>query len=168
MANPLFQIGTAKVITFFESANFQKNFSKFFDSSLWKIFCSPRFRKGTQSSFTAGLEHKIFLNFWWKILENSKKVLPLQSRLKKRGWPSAEEAGFFSAKFEKFIEKTDKISTSKYRETKNRERWFLWKLNKSVRRELRVLKDIQRRVWSWLRMNASGRLNTCKSRGSGE
>ena len=25
---------------------------------------------------------------------------------------------------------------------------------------------IQRRVWSWLRMNASGRLNTCKSRGS--
>ena len=29
------------------------------------------------------------------------------------------------------------------------------------------LKDIlQRRVWSWLRMNASYRLNTCKSRGS--
>ena len=26
---------------------------------------------------------------------------------------------------------------------------------------------IQWRVWSWLRMNASGRLNTCKSRGSG-
>ena len=26
----------------------------------------------------------------------------------------------------------------------------------------------QRRVWSWLRMNASDRLNTCKSRGSGE
>jgi len=25
--------------------------------------------------------------------------------------------------------------------------------------------SIQRRVWSWLRMNASGRLNTCKSRG---
>ena len=25
---------------------------------------------------------------------------------------------------------------------------------------------IQWRVWSWLRMNASGRLNTCKSRGS--
>ena len=25
----------------------------------------------------------------------------------------------------------------------------------------------QRRVWSWLRMNASDRLNTCKSRGSG-
>ena len=27
-------------------------------------------------------------------------------------------------------------------------------------------KIIQWRVWSWLRMNASGRLNTCKSRGS--
>ena len=25
----------------------------------------------------------------------------------------------------------------------------------------------QRRVWSWLRMNASDRLNTCKARGSG-
>ena len=30
-----------------------------------------------------------------------------------------------------------------------------------------IFKDIlQRRVWSWLRMNASYRLNTCKSRGS--
>ena len=27
---------------------------------------------------------------------------------------------------------------------------------------------LQWRVWSWLRMNASGRLNTCKSRGSGD
>ena len=27
---------------------------------------------------------------------------------------------------------------------------------------------LQWRVWSWLRMNASGRLNTCKSRGSRE
>ena len=26
--------------------------------------------------------------------------------------------------------------------------------------------NLQWRVWSWLRMNASGRLNTCKSRGS--
>ena len=31
---------------------------------------------------------------------------------------------------------------------------------------LRSIKFIQWRVWSWLRMNASYRLNTCKSRGS--
>ena len=32
----------------------------------------------------------------------------------------------------------------------------------------RIIKQFkQRRVWSWLRMNASDRLNTCKSRGSG-
>ena len=31
----------------------------------------------------------------------------------------------------------------------------------------RIIKQFkQRRVWSWLRMNASDRLNTCKSRGS--
>ena len=28
--------------------------------------------------------------------------------------------------------------------------------------------NLQWRVWSWLRMNASGRLNTCKSRGNRE
>ena len=31
---------------------------------------------------------------------------------------------------------------------------------------INYLKFIQWRVWSWLRMNASGRLNTCKSRGN--
>ena len=37
-----------------------------------------------------------------------------------------------------------------------------------LRLELRFIQNyfLQWRVWSWLRMNASGRLNTCKSRGS--
>ncbi len=36
----------------------------------------------------------------------------------------------------------------------------------SARNWLGSKSHLQRRVWSWLRMNASGRLNTCKSRGS--
>ena len=56
---------------------------------------------------------------------------------------------------------------SKYREKYN--------LSRSVDSFVRIEKCqwqaksyiiIQWRVWSWLRMNASGRLNTCKSRGS--
>ena len=35
---------------------------------------------------------------------------------------------------------------------------YFWKKKRQYKK--------QRRVWSWLRMNASGRLNTCKSRGS--
>ena len=35
--------------------------------------------------------------------------------------------------------------------------WIFWKKYKDI---------LQWRVWSWLRMNASYRLNTCKSRGS--
>ena len=35
--------------------------------------------------------------------------------------------------------------------------WIFWKKYKGI---------LQWRVWSWLRMNASYRLNTCKSRGS--
>ena len=39
--------------------------------------------------------------------------------------------------------------------------------NNGFRSEDMIKQFKQRRVWSWLRMNASDRLNTCKSRGSG-
>ena len=39
-------------------------------------------------------------------------------------------------------------------------------LNLSIFLLLILFKVIQWRVWSWLRMNASGRLNTCKSNGN--
>ena len=38
--------------------------------------------------------------------------------------------------------------------------------NNGFRSEDMIKQFKQRRVWSWLRMNASDRLNTCKSRGS--
>ena len=37
---------------------------------------------------------------------------------------------------------------------------------KGIGNSSRHITNIQRRVWSWLRMNASDRPNTCKSRGS--
>ena len=55
-----------------------------------------------------------------------------------------------------------------WNETRNRQ--LTWKRQLKIgilKTENNFLKDIlQRRVWSWLRMNASYRLNTCKSRGS--
>ena len=44
---------------------------------------------------------------------------------------------------------------------------WLWTTINGFRSEDIKKQFKQRRVWSWLRMNASDRLNTCKSRGSG-
>ena len=57
-----------------------------------------------------------------------------------------------------------KVQGSKYRNKMNESVGFFRETNR--RGQARNLRNIQRRVWSWLRMNASGRLNTCKSRGS--
>ena len=46
-------------------------------------------------------------------------------------------------------------------------RVWLWTTINGFRSEDIKKQFKQRRVWSWLRMNASDRLNTCKSRGSG-
>ena len=46
-------------------------------------------------------------------------------------------------------------------------RVWLWTTINGFRSEDMIKQFKQRRVWSWLRMNASDRLNTCKSRGSG-
>ena len=46
--------------------------------------------------------------------------------------------------------------------------WRTYKKSPSHSKEQKKKKIyLQRRVWSWLRMNASDRPNTCKSRGSG-
>ena len=68
--------------------------------------------------------------------------------------------------YDKFIEKTDLLYKKQVpRNTIYREALIsLW--NYKCQDKLRDIKNIQWRVWSWLRMNASGRLNTCKSRGS--
>ena len=48
-----------------------------------------------------------------------------------------------------------------------RQKVWLWTTINGFRSEDMIKQFKQRRVWSWLRMNASDRLNTCKSRGSG-
>ena len=52
------------------------------------------------------------------------------------------------------------------RNTIYREALISFEIRKVSGQAKRYKKIIQWRVWSWLRMNASGRLNTCKSRGS--
>jgi hypothetical protein len=49
MAKPSLAIGIAKVVTFFETANFLKIFLKnLHPSDVKELFSSPRFRKGLQ------------------------------------------------------------------------------------------------------------------------
>ena len=63
-----------------------------------------------------------FFEKYFKKFADSKKVTTFAIPIAREGLAISRKAGFFSAKFEKIIEKTEKISTSKYRETKNRER----------------------------------------------
>ena len=68
--------------------------------------------------------------------------------------------------FMKFIEKTVLLYKKQVPRKYNLSRSvnFFW--NYKCQEQAKDIKIIQWRVWSWLRMNASGRLNTCKSRGS--
>ena len=91
----------------------------------------------------------------WKMFVVIKKVLFLQSQSRgSEGWKKRVEI-FGKIKFIDMLEWCSKNS-----------------LNKSIDKSDKVGTDKQEqnylgwRVWSWLRMNASGRLNTCKSRGS--
>ena len=79
-------------------------------------------------------------------------------------WRGLEKRSGRAQVQESSLKRLKKVQGSKYQNTKNESVNFL--------KELEVpdwtwrIRNIQRRVWSWLRMNASGRLNTCKSRGS--
>ena len=70
---------------------------------------------------------------------------------------------------EKISETGKRINRASPRvEGRNGSRMSVTSLVTILKQEKKNKQDIQqRRVWSWLRMNASDRLNTCKSRGSG-
>ena len=75
--------------------------------------------------------------------------------------------------FERFRYKQASSTSFVWNMTKNRNRQYLKQVNKQIRFLSRLKLPLtgkhdilQWRVWSWLRMNASYRLNTCKSRGS--
>ena len=97
------------------------------------------------------------VNDWWKkkgkkFVWKKIKLLSLQPLWKKNRGAFKERREFI----ERLKQGKNKSSTGKYFGE-----FYL---------ERRILNDlyIQRRVWSWLRMNASGRLNTCKSSGNPE
>ena len=109
-----------------------------------------------------------------KSLQVQKKCLPLQSRYETRAshWGHelsggvrkrvAEAAEYDGVHWKDWNESTRKQVPN----TKKSRALISWKLE--VPDWTWDIENIQRRVWSWLRMNASGRLNTCKSRGSVE
>ena len=104
-----------------------------------------------------GLEKKKLENFSPKNLEIKKKSLPLQPQSRNDSDKSSLRDLHNSTSSTSIGEEIFRIDTVK-------EVWLWTTITDSGARIIKQFK--QRRVWSWLRMNASDRLNTCKSRGS--
>ena len=96
-------------------------------------------------------------NFSPKNLEIKKKSLPLQPQSRNDSDKSSLRDLHNSTSSTSIGEEIFRIDTVK-------EVWLWTTITDSGARIIKQFK--QRRVWSWLRMNASDRLNTCKSRGS--
>ena len=109
--------------------------------------------------FTA--ETKIIQKKWKKIekvLEGKEKVVPLHSQ------NNGDEG---SGKSSEVVERSSLKEWSKQSlKGKCRKTLSILKIDPSQdRKQMKRDTNLQRRVWSWLRMNASGRPNTCKSDG---
>ena len=110
-----------------------------------------------------------------KSLQVQKKCLPLQSRYETRAphWGPEMSSGVRNRapegpEYDGVDWKDWNESTRKQVPTTQKSRALISFRNWECRSRTWRIRNIQRRVWSWLRMNASGRLNTCKSRGSVE
>ena len=108
-----------------------------------------------------------------KSLQVQKKCLPLQSRYETRAphWGPEMSSGVRNrvpegTEYDGVDWKDWNESTRKQVPTTQKSRALISLWNWECRSRTWNIRNIQRRVWSWLRMNASGRLNTCKSRGS--
>ena len=96
-------------------------------------------------------------NFSPKNLEIKKKSLPLQPQSRNDSERVLWEIYIIQQVVQVLGKLIFRIDTVK-------EVWLWTTITDSGARIIKQFK--QRRVWSWLRMNASDRLNTCKSRGS--
>ena len=103
------------------------------------------------------LEKKKLENFSSKNLEVKKKSLPLQPQSRNDSERVLWEIYIIQQVVQVLGKLIFRIDTVK-------EVWLWTTITDSGARIIKQFK--QRRVWSWLRMNASDRLNTCKSRGS--
>ena len=103
-----------------------------------------------------GLRKKLE-NFSSKNLEVKKKSLPLQPQSRNDSERVLWEIYIIQQVVQVLGKLIFRIDTVK-------EVWLWTTITDSGARIIKQFK--QRRVWSWLRMNASDRLNTCKSRGS--
>ena len=104
------------------------------------------------------LEKKKLENFSSKNLEVKKKSLPLQPQSRNDSERVLWEIYIIQQVVQVLEKRFSGLIPSK-------EVW-LWTTINGFRSEDMIKQFKQRRVWSWLRMNASDRLNTCKSRGS--
>ena len=105
------------------------------------------------------LEKKKLENFSSKNLEVKKKSLPLQ--------PQSRNESDKRVLWEIYIiQQVVQVLEKRFSGLIPSKEVWLWTTINGFRSEDMIKQFKQRRVWSWLRMNASDRLNTCKSRGS--
>ena len=98
---------------------------------------------------------KVGKNFEKSLVEKNEYSIFVVPCLQKKGW-------------EKVLWIIDEVVAHRRERSRQKPSDFDWVFEETglifdgyLRNEI-----LQWRVWSWLRMNASGRLNTCKSRGS--
>ena len=113
---------------------------------------------------TSTIEKK-FSKKTWKSFGGSKKCLTFASAFRKKALKKSSLKDLDISKqvvqvLSGIWQKTETVNTWKQ---VNKQIRFLSRLKHSL---TRIHDILQWRVWSWLRMNASYRLNTCKSRGS--
>ena len=144
------------------------------------VLCKKYFQRWNVWGFSdlkwcnSGVGRKKSEKKFGKSLQVQKKCLPLQSRYETRAPHWGPEMSSGSQKesagrhwvWRSWLKRLER----KYKEASTNntkiESVDFFKRNWECRSRTWRIRNIQRRVWSWLRMNASGRLNTCKSRGS--
>jgi hypothetical protein len=134
------------------SKNLLWNLDGVFLQSVSKIFSSSLKEIENQS--------KTCKKFWLGII----RLVPLHSH--KNGWLWTEQSEGKSQKiFESWEATAIPILSGIGKSSEINSIWHVNSLNYWIN-YVSIKQHLQWRVWSWLRMNASGRLNTCKSWGS--
>ena len=146
------------------------------------MYAIPLMKKILQKKFRKSLEVMFYNTTFAPAFERERRYKMMKQTFRKKSsgiiWKFKIKVLIFAATFAKrkrqkssLIDLHNSTSSTSIGEEILRintvNRVWLWTTINGFRSEDMIKQFKQRRVWSWLRMNASDRLNTCKSRGSG-
>ena len=144
------------------------------------MYAIPLMKKILQKKFRKSLEVMFYNTTFAPAFERERRYKMMKQTFRKKSsgiiWKFKIKVLIFAATFAKRKRQKSSLrdlhnSTSSTSIRKiNFPDWYrqkVWLWTTITDSGARIIKQFkQRRVWSWLRMNASDRLNTCKSRGS--